>query len=145
MFLHLFWVGKITGLRESHYQWTASESEVNKRLWEVTNDLTITYHKLFYCNQTSLWIRNDQNKQTVVAREYEKADRIIGGNFINHEIGIPLILEDSGIPPPMNGLRMGSLPCIPLPITGRGLLPVLSQELSSRPQVPNAPRRVKVR
>lgn len=75
MFLHLFWVGKVTGLRDSHDQWTAFESEVNKRLWmEVTNDLTITYHKLFYCNQTLLWIRNDQNKQTVVAREDEKGE-----------------------------------------------------------------------
>lgn len=98
----------------------------------MTNDCIVISHKLFHCNHLALDKELIIYKTTTAAaREYEKADRNIRRSSANREIGIPLILEDSEVPPPMNGLRMRPLPWDPHPGVG-GLPPVLSQQWSSQ-------------
>lgn len=97
----------------------------------MTNDCRVISHKLFHCNHFVLDKELIIYKTTAAAREYGKADRNIKRSSANHEIGIPLVLEDSEVPPPVHGLRMRPLPRDPLPGVG-ALPPVLSQKWSSQ-------------
>lgn len=80
----------------------------------MTNRIVIS-HKLFHCNHFALDKELIIYKRTTpIAREYGKADRNIRRSSANYEIGIPLILEDYEVLPPMHGLRMKPLPWNPL-------------------------------
>lgn len=104
----------------------------------MTNGRIVISHQLSHCDHFALDKKLIIYKTTTAAaREYGKADRNIRRSSANHEMGIPLVLEDSEVLPPMHGLRMRPLPQDPLLGVG-GFLLFSPKSRAPSPQAPDA-------